>query len=47
VPISDNPGQIATIDAKVCRACGYWHERSEGRDSCVHCQAPLVEVSTA
>ncbi|MFJ2731639.1 MULTISPECIES: DEAD/DEAH box helicase [unclassified Streptomyces] len=44
VPISDNPGQIATVDAKVCRACGYWHERSEGRDTCVHCGAPLVEI---
>ncbi|MFB7091145.1 DEAD/DEAH box helicase [Streptomyces sp. NPDC056296] len=44
VPISDTPGQIATIDAKVCRACGYWHERSEGRDTCAHCQAPLVEI---
>ncbi|SFD43198.1 DEAD/DEAH box helicase [Streptomyces aidingensis] len=44
IPIGESPGRIATLDAKVCDECGYWHERQDGEDRCAHCEARLVRV---
>nr|WP_239091449.1 DEAD/DEAH box helicase [Streptomyces sp. SID14478] len=44
VPVGDAPGRIATVDARVCGECGYWHDSKEKRDDCAHCRARLVRV---
>ncbi|MEU5929716.1 DEAD/DEAH box helicase [Streptomyces antimycoticus] len=44
VPMGETPGRIATVDAKVCGDCGYWHDSREKRDDCLHCGARLVPV---
>ncbi|MFE4857968.1 DEAD/DEAH box helicase [Streptomyces sp. NPDC056670] len=44
VPMGETPGSIATVDAKVCGECGYWHDNREKREDCLHCRARLVPV---
>lgn len=44
VPMGETPGRIATVDAKVCGDCGYWHDTREKRDDCLGCGARLVPV---
>ncbi len=38
---SDESGAIATREARLCGACGYWHERAPGLDRCQNCDHRL------
>ncbi|MEU8102200.1 DEAD/DEAH box helicase [Nonomuraea muscovyensis] len=44
IPPGDTPGRIATIDAKLCSECGYWHDRRHNRDECEHCGGRLKQI---
>jgi ATP-dependent helicase YprA (DUF1998 family)/very-short-patch-repair endonuclease len=37
-------GDVATADARICAACGYWHDRQSGVDRCEECDAELIGV---
>ncbi len=34
-------GDLATTDARICGACGYWHDRQAGVDRCEECDTQL------
>ena len=41
VPAGAEPGEVATTEARLCAACGYWHDRQAGVDRCEECSLPL------
>ena len=41
VPPGDGAGEVATTEARICGACGYWHDRQAGADRCEECKAEL------
>ncbi|MGW5557050.1 DEAD/DEAH box helicase [Micromonospora sp. NPDC003944] len=41
VPAGNDPGDVATAEARICAACGYWHDRQAGVDCCEGCGAEL------
>jgi ATP-dependent helicase YprA (DUF1998 family)/very-short-patch-repair endonuclease len=41
VPGGGGPGEIATTQARLCGACGYWHDRDIGTNRCEECGAAL------
>jgi superfamily II DNA/RNA helicase len=44
VPSGAEPGEVATVEARVCGECGYWHDRQVGVDRCEECGALLGGV---
>ncbi|GLY85969.1 DEAD/DEAH box helicase [Actinoallomurus iriomotensis] len=41
VPGGTEPGDVATTEARICQACGYWHDRRAGVDRCEECGVEL------
>lgn len=41
VPAGAEAGDVATTEARICRACGYWHDRRAGVDRCEECGTEL------
>jgi ATP-dependent helicase YprA (DUF1998 family) len=41
VPAGAEAGDVTTTEARICRACGYWHDRQAGVDRCEECETEL------
>ncbi len=41
VQVPTDGGDLSTAEARICAACGYWHDRQAGLDECQECGQPL------
>ncbi len=41
VQVPTDGGDLSTAEARICGACGYWHDRQAGTDECQECGQPL------
>ncbi|GAA2034088.1 DEAD/DEAH box helicase [Nocardiopsis rhodophaea] len=46
VQVPTDGGELTTAEARICSACGYWHDRQAGTDRCDECDGPLTTIMT-